>query len=89
MTNKHWYQSKTIWGIAIAFFGFLINQILKVDIQVPTNADYDSLYRHYLNLKENQDSATSLIAEMMSVVGTFLAIYGRVKADTEIKTIIK
>ena len=85
MQNKHWYQSKTIWGIAIAFIGFLMNQVLKVDLQVPANADYDSLFNHYKALKEAQGSSTQLISEMMSVIGTIVAIYGRVSAETEIK----
>lgn len=87
MKTKHWYQSKTIWGIIIAFVGFLVNQVLKVDLQVPENADMEAIYHHYLLLKENQNSATGLITEMMSVIGTLLAIYGRVKSDTEIKSL--
>ena len=31
-TTKPWYLSKTIWGIIVAFAGFIANQFFKVQI---------------------------------------------------------
>jgi hypothetical protein len=31
-TTKSWYLSKTIWGVIIAFVGFVANQFFKVEI---------------------------------------------------------
>lgn len=31
-TTKSWYLSKTIWGVIVAFAGFVANQFFKVEI---------------------------------------------------------
>lgn len=81
---KKWYQSKTIWGIAIAFLGFVLQNILKVDITLPENADYETIQKHIEALKMAQNSTMSLISEGMSLVGTLIAVYGRFKAEEKL-----
>lgn len=81
---KKWYQSKTIWGIAIAFLGFILQNILKVEISLPENADYETIQKHIEALKMAQNSTMTLISEIMSLVGTLIAIYGRFKAEEKL-----
>ena len=81
MENKKWYQSKTIWGIAIAFLGFAINNYLSVDVSLPENTDYDALQKHLEAIKAAKSSTMNLISELMSLIGTLVAIYGRFKAE--------
>lgn len=81
---KKWYQSKTIWGIAIAFLGFVLQNILKVEISLPENADYEAIQKHIEALKMAQNSTMTLISEGMSLVGTLIAIYGRVTAEEKL-----
>lgn len=81
---KKWYQSKTIWGIAIAFLGFILQSVLKVDITLPESTDYDTIQKHIEALKMAQNSTMMLISEGMSLVGTLIAIYGRVKAEEKL-----
>lgn len=81
---KKWYQSKTMWGIAIAFLGFILQNILKVEISLPENADYETIQKHIEALKAAQNSTMSLISEGMSLIGTLIAIYGRFKAEEKL-----
>lgn len=81
---KKWYQSKTIWGIAIAFLGFILQNILKVEISLPENADYETIQKHIEALKAAQNSTMSLISEGMSLIGTLIAIFGRFKAEEKL-----
>lgn len=86
MENKKWYQSKTIWGIAIAFLGFVLNNIFNVtDLNLPENADYATIMQHYEAVKAAKNNMAVLISELLSIVGTVIAIVGRVKADQKIK----
>ena len=81
---KKWYQSKTIWGIAIAFIGFVLNNFLQVDVSLPENADYETLLAHYEAIKNSQNNTMVLVSELMSMAGTFIAIYGRFKAEEKV-----
>lgn len=81
---KKWYQSKTIWGIAIAFLGFVLQNVLKVDVSLPENADYDTILKHIEAVKAAQNSTMTMISEIMSLVGTLIAIYGRFKAEEKL-----
>lgn len=84
MESKKWYQSKTIWGIAIAFLGFVLNNFVKVDVTLPENADYDTLKAHFEALKNAQSNTMVFISEIMSMVGTLVALYGRFKAEEKL-----
>ena len=53
MESKKWYQSKTIWGIIIAFMGYILSTVLKVDEpRLPDNADYQALQAYVEAIKE-------------------------------------
>jgi hypothetical protein len=81
---KKWYQSKTIWGIAIAFIGFILNHLLQVDVTLPANADYETLLAHYEAIKNSQSNTMVLVSELMSMIGTLIAIWGRFKAEEKL-----
>jgi len=82
MTNKKWYQSKTIWGIVIAFMGYLLSTVLKVEEpRLPDNPDYSSLQAYVEAIKAAKGDMSIIIGQLIGLIGTTLAIYGRVKAD--------
>lgn len=85
MESKKWYQSKTIWGIIIAFGGFLLNQFLGVqDLNIPENADLATIQKHIDAFKAAKNDLVLIASEAMAAIGTFLAIVGRVNAETKI-----
>lgn len=85
METKKWYQSKTIWGIIIAFAGYLLNHFFGVsDLNIPENADLETIKRHVDSFKSSGNDLVLIASEAMAALGTFLAIVGRVKADTKI-----
>lgn len=86
METKKWYYSKTIWGILIALLGFFLSQVLKVDIKLPesdvlTPADIESVK---LAAEQIKNSHSSLLSQIMVIVGTLLGVYGRLKAETKV-----
>ena len=82
---KKWYQSKTIWGVVIAFLGYVLSNIVGVpDLNIPSNADYDTLATLVKNVKESQGDISVILGQVMSLLGAAVAIYGRVKSDTKI-----
>jgi len=85
METKAWYQSKTIVGILVAALGYVISEVLKVpDIQLPENADFNQLKAYAEAVKAAQGNVAVIISQAVSAVGTFLAIYGRMKAEGKI-----
>ena len=84
MESKKWYQSKTIWGILVAFIGFALNNYLKVDSDIPVNADLDTIRQHIEAIK-NSNGVNNIVSQVMAFAGTLFAIYGRIKADTSVK----
>lgn len=86
METKKWYQSKTIWGIMIAFLSYFMINIVKVsEPALPTNPDYTQLKAYVDAIKDSNGNLSVIIAQIMGMAGTLLAIYGRVKAETNIK----
>lgn len=82
---KPWWQSKTIWGILIAAVGFVISEVLKVpDVVLPENADFEQLKQYAEAVKAAKGDLAVIISQVVSAVGTVLAIYGRVKAEAKI-----
>lgn len=83
METKKWYYSKTIWGVLIALLGFVLNQMLKVDIKLP-----DSDVLTPADIQNVKDAVTNSHSDFMSivmvVVGALLAVYGRFKATTKV-----
>ena len=85
MESKKWYQSKTIWGIIIAFVGYLLSNSLQVqDVSVPDNADFDSLKELINQIKDAQGNISVIAGQVMGIIGTIIAIYGRIKSDSKI-----
>jgi hypothetical protein len=85
MQTKPWYQSKTIWGILIAAVGYVLSEVLKVpDVQLPPNADFEQLKAYTDAVKAAQGDVAVIVSQVVSAVGTVLAIYGRVKAESSI-----
>lgn len=85
MESKKWYQSKTIWGIIIAFVGYLLSNSLQVqDVSVPANADFDSLKELVNQIKAAQGNVSVIAGQVMGIIGTIIAIYGRIKTDSKI-----
>ena len=85
MQTKKWYQSKTIWGIVIAAFGFMLNHFLQVDMELPENADLSTIQEHIDGVKNAGSNLSAILSEVLAFAGTIFAIYGRVKADTTIQ----
>lgn len=83
MKTKKWYQSRTIWGVIFAALGFLIQTQLGVQgVDVPQNADFDQLREYATKIKEAQNDWTSILGTLISAFGYFMAILGRIKADS-------
>lgn len=82
METKAWYQSKTIWGIVIAALGYVISEVLKVpDVQLPANPDFEQLKTYTEAVKAANGNISVIISQVVSAIGTFVAIYGRMKAE--------
>lgn len=82
MENKKWYSSKTIWGIMIAAIGFVLTEVLKVpNVTLPNNADFDQLKIYADAIKSAQNNTGVIIGQVMSLLGTILGIYGRIKSE--------
>lgn len=85
METKKWWSSKTIWGVLIALLGFVLTQKLQVpDIQLPENADFEQLKAYTEAIKDAHGNLGVIAGQLLSGVGTLLAIVGRVKAETKI-----
>lgn len=85
MNTKKWYQSKTIWGIVIAAIGYFMTQVLKVDQPaLPQNADYNTLVEYVKAIQNSGGNISVIIGQVIGLIGSALAIYGRVKADSTI-----
>lgn len=83
--TKKWYQSKTIWGILIAALGAFISQQLQVpDISLPENADFNQLKGYLDAVKASNGNPNIIIANIISLLGTGFAIYGRINAGDKI-----
>lgn len=86
METKKWYLSKTIWGVIIALLGFVLSQVLKVDVKLPesdilTPADLETIKAAAEQIKS---SHSSLLSQIMVIVGSLLGVYGRLKANTKV-----
>lgn len=86
MESKKWYQSKTIWGILIAAIGYFMTQVLKVDEPaLPQNPDYNTLMAYVKAIQSSEGNISAILGQIIGLIGSGIAIYGRVKADTSIK----
>ena len=71
MDNKKWYASKTIWGGLI----MLIATGLQVTGVVSVSADEQAAFT---------DNIVLIVTVVGQIVGSLLAIWGRLKAKTAI-----
>lgn len=81
VTTKKWYSSKTIWGIVIAFVGFIFTKLSVPNIGLPENADFDQLSAFATAITNAKGDLSSIIGTVLTGVGSILAIIGRIKAD--------
>ena len=81
VTTKKWYSSKTIWGIVIAFVGFILTKLSVPDIALPENADFAQLSAFATAITNAKGDLSSIIGTVLSGVGSILALIGRIKAD--------
>jgi hypothetical protein len=83
--TKKWYASKTIWGILIAAIGYVASEVLKVpDVQLPQNADFNQMKAYVDAINASNGNLSVIISQVVSAIGTILAIIGRVKAGQKI-----
>jgi len=81
-TSKKWYQSKTIWGVVIAVIGFVLSKFVGVpDLEIPENADLETIQKHIEAFKAAQGNIMNIISEAMAAFGSLLAIIGRINAE--------
>jgi len=84
METKKWYQSKTIWGIAIAALGFVMSMIGVEEPSLPANADFEQLKAYAEAIKASQGSMPVIVGQLLAALGTIVSIIGRFKADTTV-----
>lgn len=86
MESKKWYQSKTIWGIVIAFVGYLLSNKLGVSgIDVPNSSDLEEIQKYYEQVVATKGNLSDLIGVILSIIGSLVALVGRIKAETTLK----
>jgi hypothetical protein len=75
METKAWYLSKTVWGAAIA----IIAQVLiLLGVFAPSIDTTD------LQQKVNDPTTVDQILNLLTIVASAVAVFGRVKADKEL-----
>jgi len=82
--TKEWWQSKTIWGILIAFLSILFKSLGIETPELPANADADQIAAYYEAIKAAKGSWESITTTVLSAFGFLWALYGRVTAKKEI-----
>ncbi len=82
--TKVWWKSKTIWGIAIAALGVLLNSFLKVDVVLPTDPTVDQTQAAIEAIKAAQGDFAAISTQVITLVGLVLGVIGRVEAEKKI-----
>lgn len=84
-TTKKWLKSKTVWGILIACIGWIAQTKLEVpDLQLPANPDFEQLKNYTQAIKDAHGSAAVIFAQVTSLIGYLVALYGRIVANEKI-----
>lgn len=83
-TTKKWYQSRTIWGIAIAAIGYFMSTLGVESPSLPENADFDQLKAYAEAIKAAQGSWSVIMGQIFAAVGTVVSIIGRFQAETKV-----
>ncbi len=81
---KKWWQSKTIWGIAIAALGVLLNNVLKVDVVLPADATVDQTEAAIEAIKAAQGDLGAIAAQVITLIGLVVGVIGRIQAEKKI-----
>ena len=82
--TKQWWKSKTIWGIAIAALGVLLNNVLKVDVALPADATYDQTEAAIEAIKAAQGDLSVIAAQVITLIGLVVGVIGRIQAEKKI-----
>lgn len=78
---KAWWESKTIIGTIIMVIPIILNIILP-DLEIDLNGAVDEVWTLGESLAEYADS---IWAQLQSILGFVLAVYGRIKAKVGIR----
>lgn len=81
---KKWWQSKTIWGIAIAALGILLTNVLKVEVVLPSDPTVDQGQAAIEAIKAAQGSVAEIGAQVITLIGLVVGVIGRVQAEKKI-----
>jgi len=74
MDKKPWYQSLTVWGVAlITLSGLFLPLLGKPDLAETVQTE--------------QGTILDLLARVGEIVGIALALYGRLRANTSISSL--
>jgi len=93
---KEWYKSKTVWGAILALAVAVLTLVFAVSEQAAQN---DAMQRLMAVLQDPQtqdavqkigdamsaDNSTQKIIGVLGVVGSLIAIYGRITAKDVLK----
>lgn len=82
--TKVWWQSKTIWGIAIATLGVLLTNVLKVDVVLPADASVDEAQVAIEAIKAAQGDLSAIAAQVITLIGLVVGVIGRIQAEKKI-----
>jgi hypothetical protein len=82
-TTKPWYTSKTLYGLVIAAAGFFLAKY-GVPAAPSDNADFAQIQSYIAAIKAANGSFTSIAGTVLTAIGFLAALYGRIKADTQL-----
>ena len=82
--TKKWWQSKTIWGILIAFLGVAFRAFGIDTPELPANADAEQIQVYADAVKAANGSWEAIASVVLSAFGFLWGLYGRVVAETKV-----
>ena len=78
---KAWYQSKTIIGVVLAFIPTIL-KLINPELVLDAEGIIDDGFEGAQTIAQNADA---LWAQVLTVGGSLLAIWGRIKAKVKLK----
>lgn len=85
-TTKKWYQSKTIWAIAIGFIALGAKALGVTDPSLPLSPDDAQAINYVHQVQAAHGSITAIATTAVSAIAFAFGVYGRIMADTQIST---
>lgn len=85
-TTKKWYQSKTIWAIAIGFIALAAKSLGVTDPSLPLSPDDAQAITYVHQVQAAHGSITAIATTIVSFIAFAFGVYGRITADTQIST---